>query len=83
MKVKELIELLQNYNMEAEVTINGNEDISAVWNCPLSEMVDITSVPQEEEVNNMERDEFFLMLAEEIEQGESEVLDSMKINRVC
>jgi hypothetical protein len=83
MKVKELIELLQNCNMEAEVSINGNEDISAVWDCPLSEMVDITSVPQEEEVNNMERDEFFLALAEEIEQGESEVLDSMKINRVC
>lgn len=83
MKVRELIELLQNCNADAEVSINGNEEISAVWDCPLSAMVDITSVPTEEEVDDMERDDFFLALAEEVEQGTSEMLDSMKINGVC
>ena len=82
MKVKELIELLQNCNAEAEVSINGNEEISAVWDCPLSAMVDITSAPADEEIDDMERDDFFLALAEEVEQGASEVLDSMKINGV-
>ena len=82
MKVKELIEMLQNCNAEAEVSINGNEEISAVWDCPLSAMVDITSTPTEEEVDDMERDDFFLALAEEITQGAGEVLDAMKINGV-
>ena len=57
MKVKELIELLQNCNAEAEVSINGDEEISAVWDCPLSAMVDITSAPMEEKVCEMAKSE--------------------------
>lgn len=94
MKVKELIEMLQNCNAEAEVSINGDEEISAVWNCPLSAMVDITSAPMEDEIDEMERDDFFISLAEEMEKSEAEVafdemmgglgemLDMLKINGV-
>jgi hypothetical protein len=94
MKVFELIEQLQNCNPNAEVSINGNEEISAVWNCPLSAMVDITSAPIEDEIDNMERDDFFISLAEETEKSEAEIafdemmggmgemLDAMKINGV-
>lgn len=82
MKVKDLIQQLQNCNPNANITINGNEEISAVWDCPLSAMVDITSVPQEEEMNAMEKDDFFLTLAEEIESAKGEYLDALKINGV-
>lgn len=82
MKVKELIQQLQNCNPNAEITINGNEEISAVWDCPLSAMVDITSVPEEEEVDEMEKDNFFLALADEIESAKGEYLDALKINGV-
>lgn len=86
MKVKELIELLQNCNAEAEVSINGNEEVSAVWDCPLSVMVDITSAPAEEEVDEMERDDFFTSLAEQafddMMGNAGEMLDMLKINGV-
>ena len=82
MKVFELIELLQNCNPNAEVAINGNEEVSAVWDCPLSAMVDITSAPTEEEIDEMERDDFFISLAEETEKDDSEMLDALKINGV-
>lgn len=81
MKVKELIQQLQNCNPNAEITINGNEEISAVWDCPLSAMVDITSVPQEEEMEE-EASDFFTRLAEELEQAQGEYLDALKINGV-
>ena len=81
MKVKELIQQLQNCNPNAEITINGNEEISAVWDCPLSAMVDITSVPQEEEMEE-EASDFFTRLAEELEQAQGEYIDALKINGV-
>ena len=81
MKVKELIQQLQNCNPNAEITINGNEEISAVWDCPTSVMVDITSVPQEEEMEE-EASDFFARLAEELEQAQGEYLDALKINGV-
>ena len=81
MKVKDLIQQLQNCNPNANITINGNEEISAVWDCPLSAMVDITSVPQEEEIEE-EASDFFARLAEELEQAQGEYLDALKINGV-
>ena len=81
MKVKELIEMLQNCNAEAEVTINGNEEVSAVWDCPLSAMVDITSAPAEDEVCEMAKFEAEVAF-DEMMGGMGEMLDAMKINGV-
>lgn len=82
MKVKELIKLLQNCNENAEVVIDDTYNIGFVWNCPTIDKVNITTEPTNETLDDMERESFFLDLAEEIEQNASEMLDSMKINGV-
>lgn len=80
MKVKELIELLQNCNENAEVMIDDTYNIGFVWNCPTIDKVNITTEPTDEMLDDMEKENFFLDLAEEVEQGMGEMLDSMKIN---
>ena len=83
MKVKELIAMLQKCDLNADVVIDDIYNINLVWDCPTIGKVNITTEPTEETLDDMERDEFFLALADEVEQGKSEVLDSMKINGVC
>ena len=80
MKVKELIQLLQNCNENAEVMIDDTYNIGFVWDCPTINKVNITTEPTDEMLDDMERENFFLDLAEEVEQGIGEVLDSMKLN---
>lgn len=82
MKVYELIEMLQKCNQNAEVIIDDTYNIGMVWDCPTVGKVNITTEPTDEMLDDMERDDFFLDLAEEIEQGASEMLDAMKINGV-
>ena len=82
MKVKELIELLQNCNENAEVIIDDTYNIGFVWDCPTINKINITIEPTNEMLDDMERENFFLDLAKEVEQGTSEILDSMKINGV-
>ena len=80
MKVKELIQLLQNCNENAEVIIDDTYNIGFVWDCVTVNKVNITTEPTDEMLDDMERENFFLDLAEEVEQGMGEVLDSMKLN---
>ena len=82
MKVKELIKLLQNCNENAEVVIDDTYNIGFVWDCPTVNKVNITTEPTKEMFDDMEKENFFLNLAEEVEQGMGEMLDSMKINGV-
>lgn len=81
MKVKELMQLLQNCDENAEVMIDDAYAIGFVWDCPTINKVNITTEPTDEMLDDMERENFFLALAEEVEQGKSEVLDSQYINR--
>lgn len=83
MKVKELVAMLQKCDENAEVIIDDTYSINLVWDCPTIGKVNITTEPTEETLDDMEQEEFFLSLADEVEQGKSEVLDSMKINGVC
>lgn len=80
MKVKELMQLLQNCDENAEVMIDDTYNIGFVWDCPTVNKVNITTEPTDEMLDDMERENFFLDLAEEVEQGMGEVLDSMKLN---
>lgn len=80
MKVKELIQLLQNCNENAEVMIDDTYNIGFVWDCATVNKVNITTEPTDEMLDDMERENFFCDLAEEVEQGRGEVLDSMKCN---
>lgn len=82
MKVYELVATLLKCDQNAEVVIDDTYDIGFVWDCPTVGKVNITTEPTEETLDDMEKDEFFLALAEEVEQGEGEILDSMKINGV-
>ena len=85
MTVKELIEMLQQCDENAQVVIDNTYEISMVWNCPTVGKVDITTVPTDEMLDDMEeenRDQFFLALLQEVEQGTGEMLDSLKINGV-
>lgn len=82
MKVKELIEMLQKCDKNADVVIDDFSTVGLVWDCPTIGKVNITTEPTEETLDDMERDEFFLTLADEVAQGMGEVLDSMKINGV-
>lgn len=80
MKVKELVKLLQNCNQEAEVVTDNTYNIGLVWSG--LDNVSISTEPTQEMLDDMEREEYFLRLAEEVEQGKGEMLDSMKINGV-
>lgn len=80
MKVKELVKLLQNCNQDAEIVIDNTYNIGLVWSG--LDNVSISTEPMQEMLDDMEREEYFLRLAEEVEQGKGEMLDSMKINGV-
>lgn len=80
MKVKELVKLLQNCNQEAEVIIDNTYHIGLVWSG--LDHVSISTEPTQEMLDDMEREEYFLRLAEEVEQGKGEMLDALKINGV-
>ena len=95
MKVKELIAQLQKMDENAQVVVNSIGEIELVWHLPLDGIVNITTVPEEEEVDEMERDDFFHALAKaetaksEAEEawdnmmgGIGEMLDMLKINGV-
>lgn len=88
MKVKELIALLQDCNPDKEVMIDNDNIINAVQELFFDNEVVLFTAPKEEEVNDMERDDFFLSLADtlddmnEVVDNFFEVVDSMKINGV-
>ena len=88
MKVKELIEMLQKCNQDAEVIIDDTYNINMVWDCPTVGKVNVTTEPTDELLDDMERDDFFLSLADTFDEMEEvtnnffEVIDSMKINGV-
>lgn len=88
MKVKELIEMLQKCNQNAEVIIDDTYNISMVWDCPTVGKVNVTTEPTDEMLDDMERDDFFLSLADTLDDMDEvvdnffEVVDSMKINGV-
>lgn len=83
MKVRELIAQLQYINPNAEVVINGKEEISLVWNCPLENQVNITTCPSDEDIDEMEREEYFHSLIKSFDDmmdNATEVLDALFIN---
>lgn len=82
MKVNELIAMLQKCDQNAEVMIDDTYNVNLVWDCPTVGKINITTEPTEETLDDMEQEEFFLALADEVEQGKGEVLNSMKINGV-
>lgn len=88
MKVKELIEMLQKCNQNAEVIIDDTYNINMVWDCPTVGKVNVTTEPTDELLDDMERDDFFSSLADTFDEMEEvtnnffEVIDSMKINGV-
>lgn len=94
MKVKELIALLQDCNPDKEVTIDNDNIINTVQELFFDDEVVLFTAPKEEEVDDMEKDTFFLALAEEAEKSEAEIafdemmggigemLDALKINGV-
>lgn len=76
MKVKELIELLQECDENKEVKIDGDMMVNAVQELFFDNEVIIFSVPTEENIADMVRDDFFLSLADN-----GDMLDSKYINR--
>ena len=76
MKVKDLIELLQNCNPEKEVTIDNENIINSIQELFFDDEVVIFTAPKEENIADMDRDEFFLSLADN-----GDMLDSKFINR--
>lgn len=88
MKVKELIALLQDCNPDKEVVIDNDNIINAVQELFFDNEVVLFTAPKEEEVDDMERDEFFSSLADTLDEMEEvtnnffEVIDALKINGV-
>lgn len=76
MKVKDLIELLQECNPEKEVTIDNENIINSIQELFFDDEVVIFTAPKEENIVDMDRDEFFLSLADN-----GDMLDSKYINR--
>lgn len=81
MKVKELIELLQECNQEKELTVENDNIINGIQELFFSNEVVIFTAPKEEIIEE-EESAFFLKLAEELEQAEGEYMDALKINGV-
>lgn len=84
MKVKELIKQLLECDMNADVVINDREEISLVWNGSLCERkVNITTCPSDEDIDEMEREEYFHSLIKSFDDmmgNATEVLDALFTN---
>ena len=76
MKVKDLIELLQECNQEKEICIDNDNIINGIQELFFDNEVVIFTAPKEENIADMDRDEFFLSLADN-----GDMLDSKFINR--
>lgn len=76
MKVKDLIALLQDCNPEKEISIDNDNIINGIQELFFDDEVVIFTAPKEENIADMDRDEFFLSLADN-----GDMLDSKFINR--
>lgn len=76
MKVKDLIALLQDCNPEKEITIDNDNIINGIQELFFDDEVVIFTAPKEENIVDMDRDAFFLSLADN-----GDMLDSKYINR--
>lgn len=79
MTVKELIGLLQNCPENSIVLADG-KNISLVWDCPLSNRVEITVKVEEEE--DFPTEEEISAMYDEYVANYGEILDANKINGV-
>lgn len=78
---KKIVENNIDLDMELTVEIKG-QTIASGFIDIYTDMKQLVLTQYEEEPTEVEdRDNFFLALAEEVEQGKSEVLDSQYINR--
>ena len=76
MKVKDLIKLLQECNPEKEISVDNDNIINGIQELFFDDEVVIFTAPKEENIADMDRDEFFLSLADN-----GDMLDSKFINR--
>lgn len=76
MKVKDLIAMLQDCDQEKEVTIDNDNIINDIQEMFFDNEVVLFTAPKEEIIADMDRDEFFLSLADN-----GDMLDSKYINR--
>lgn len=76
MKVRDLIELLQDCNQEKEIVIDNDNIVNGIQELFFDNKVVLFTAPREEIVADMDRDEFFLSLADN-----GDMLDSKYINR--
>lgn len=76
MKVKDLIALLQDCNQEKEISIDNDNIVNGIQELFFDNEVVIFTTPKEENIADMDRDEFFLSLADN-----GDMLDSKFINR--
>ena len=76
MKVKDLIAMLQDCDQEKEITIDNDNIVNGVQELFFDNEVVLFTAPKEETIADMDRDEFFLSLADN-----GDMLDSKYINR--
>lgn len=76
MKVKDLIAMLQDCDQEKEITIDNDNIINGIQELFFDNEVVLFTAPKEEAIADMDRDEFFLSLADN-----GDMLDSKYINR--
>lgn len=76
MKVKDLIALLQDCNPEKEISIDNDNIVNGIQELFFDNEVVLFTAPKEETIADMDRDEFFLSLADD-----GDMLDSKYINR--
>lgn len=85
MTIREFFEKVQEMNidldMELAVEIKGQTLASGFIDVYTDMKQLVLTQYEEEPIEAEDRDDFFLALAEEVEQGKSEVLDSQYINR--
>lgn len=76
MKVKDLIAMLQDCDQEKEITIDNDNIVNGIQEMFFDNEVVLFTAPKEETIADMDRDEFFLSLADD-----GDMLDSKYINR--
>ena len=76
MKVKDLIAMLQDCNQEKEIVIDNDNIVNGIQELFFDNEVVLFTAPKEETIVDMDRDEFFLSLADD-----GDILDSKYINR--
>ena len=76
MKVKDLIAMLQDCDQEKEITIDNDNIVNGIQELFFDNEVVLFTAPKEEAIADMDRDEFFLSLADD-----GDMLDSKYINR--